>query len=81
MLTIILTIAGIMITNGTPIKRFTIRTLDIIQLINGTRGLDGVLKLVLLLQSLIQIHILKVHITITIILDGNTGIIKLTGTE
>lgn len=49
---------------------------------NGTKEQDGALKRVILLQSLIQTHILKVHTTITIQWDGKEEIItKATGTE
>jgi hypothetical protein len=57
---------GITITNGTLIRIFTIRTPVTMQTENGTKELDGALTRVILLQSLIQTHILKVHTTITI---------------
>ena len=80
MLTTTLITTGMAITNGTLIRTFTIKTLATMQTINGTKELDGAFKKVILLQSLIQTHILKVHTTITIVLDGKQ-VTRLTGIE
>jgi len=80
MLTTTLTTPGMAITNGTPTRTSIIRIPVTTQLISGTKELDGVLKQEILLQSLIQIHILKVHITTTILWDGDT-VAKATGIE
>lgn len=79
-LTTTLITTGMAITNGTLIRIFTTRIQATIQQINGTKEPDGVFKKVILLQSLIQIHILKVHTTITIVWDGEQ-VTRVTGIE
>ena len=78
-LTTIHTTIGMAITNGTNTRVFTIRTPATTLQTNITKEPDGVLKLVILLQSSIQILILKVHITTMIPWDGDM-VAKATGT-
>jgi len=80
MLITTLIITGTAITNGILIRTSTTKIQATIQTINGTKEPDGVLKLVILLQSLIQTHILKAHTTITIVLVGEQ-VTRLTGIE